>query len=52
MNLTEIGQASFTIEALDKIEKMLDKQIAKENKKLASWVAEDFIFPENEDEGY
>ena len=42
--LKEIGTVSFTKEALDKIEKMLDKQIKKEKKKIESWDAKDFIF--------
>jgi ribosome-associated translation inhibitor RaiA len=42
--LKEVGKVSFTKEALDKIEKMLDKQIKKEKKKIESWDAKDFIF--------
>ena len=42
--LKEIGTVSMTLEALDKIEKLLDKQIKKEKKKIESWDAKDFIF--------
>ena len=34
----------MTIEALDKIEKLLNKQIAKEKQKIESWDAKNFIF--------
>ncbi len=44
LKLKEVGKVSFTKEALDKIEKMLDKQIKKEKKKIESWDAKDFIF--------
>tara|TARA_Y100000034_G_C6565157_1_gene244716 strand:- start:122 stop:262 length:141 start_codon:yes stop_codon:yes gene_type:complete len=42
--LKEIGTVSMTLEGLKKIEKMLDKQIKKEKKKIESWDAKDFIF--------
>ena len=32
--MEEVGSASFTMDALDKIEKMLSKQIQKENDRL------------------
>ena len=32
--MEEVGSASFTMDALDKIEKMLNKQIQKENDRL------------------
>ena len=34
----------MTLEALDKIEKLLDKQIAKDKQKIESWDAKNFIF--------
>ena len=42
--LKEIGTVSMTLEALDKIEKLLDKSIKKEKKRIESWDAKDFIF--------
>jgi hypothetical protein len=44
MLLKEVGTVTMTVEALDKIEKLLDKSIKKEKKKIESWDAKDFIF--------
>ena len=44
MLLKEVGTLNMTIEALDKIEKLLDKSIEKETAKIESWDAKDFIF--------
>ncbi len=41
--LKEVGKVSFTKEALDKIEKMLDKQIKKEKKKIELQMRHDHI---------
>ena len=42
--LKEIGTVTMTLEALDKIEKLLDKRIKKDKKRIESWDAKDFIF--------
>ena len=42
--IKEVGKVSFTKKGLDKIEKMLDKQIKKEKKRIESWDAKDFLF--------
>ena len=42
--LKEIGTVSMTLEALDKIEKHLDKQIKKEKARIESWDADQMIF--------
>tara|TARA_R110000824_G_scaffold327169_1_gene514095 strand:- start:115 stop:270 length:156 start_codon:yes stop_codon:yes gene_type:complete len=48
MLLKEVGTLNMTIEALDKIEKLLAKQIKKEEKRIESWDAKDFIFSSEE----
>ena len=48
MLLKEVGTLNMTIEALDKIEKLLTKQIKKEKKRIESWDAKDFIFSSEE----
>ena len=42
--LKEIGTVSMTLEALDKIEKLLDRQIKKEKARIESWDADQMIF--------
>jgi hypothetical protein len=42
--LKEIGTVNMTLEALDKIENLLNNQIKKEKKKIESWDAKDFLF--------
>jgi len=44
MLLKKVGTVDMTLEALDKIEKLLDKQIAKDKQKIESWDAKNFIF--------
>ena len=46
MKWLELGTVTMTMEALDKMENILDKQIEKEKKKIESWDAKDFIFKE------
>ena len=42
--LKEVGTVNMTLEALDKIEKLLDKQIKKDKLRIESWDAKNFIF--------
>ena len=49
--LKEIGTVNMTIEFLEKLEEILDKQIEKEKKKLESWKGEDFVFFSKEFKG-
>jgi|TARA_R100001143_G_scaffold60596_1_gene60205 hypothetical protein len=40
MLLKEVGTVEMTVEALERIEKLLAKQIKKEKKKIESWDAD------------
>ena len=42
--LKEIGTVSMTLEALDKVEQLLNKQIKKEKARIESWDADQMIF--------
>tara|TARA_R100001244_G_C5085048_1_gene114956 strand:+ start:307 stop:462 length:156 start_codon:yes stop_codon:yes gene_type:complete len=44
MLLKEVGTVKMTVEALERMEKILTKQIKKERKRIESWDAKDFIF--------
>ena len=44
MILKEVGTLTMVVEALEHMEKILDKQIKKEEKKIESWDAKNFIF--------
>jgi hypothetical protein len=44
MLLKEVGTVSMTLEALKKIEDLLDKQIKKDKKRIEEYDAKNFIF--------
>ena len=48
MLLKEVGTVKMTVEALEHMEKLLAKQIKKEEKRIESWDAKDFIFSSEE----